>query len=119
MAVITSDCGEMCSLSIKWPDSPRVLHALQVEERISETQVMVDPQSTHNCRDDGGLSIAGPLLPVAEPADQLVGDELQDRRGLGVAIGETVVLLTLPLPVLGVSIDMARECQQNDSLADG
>ena len=35
------------------------------------------------------------------------------------AIGETVILLTLPLHLVGVSIDMERECQQNDSLADG
>ena len=44
------------------------------------------------------------------------------RLGLqmaNLAVGETVILLTLPLPLVGVSIDMARECQQNDSLADG
>ena len=35
------------------------------------------------------------------------------------AIGETVTLLTLPLHLVGVSIDMEAECQQNDSLADG
>ena len=35
------------------------------------------------------------------------------------AIGETVILLHPPLPLVGVSIDMARERQQNDSLADG
>ena len=40
------------------------------------------------------------------------------RRHL--AIGESsVILLTLPLPLVGVSIDMAMECQQNDSLANG
>ena len=31
----------------------------------------------------------------------------------------TVILLTLPLPIVGVSIRMERGCQQNDSLADG
>ena len=37
-----------------------------------------------------------------------------------IAIGETVILLTLPLPLAGVSIDMARKCKQNDrTLADG
>ena len=35
------------------------------------------------------------------------------------AIGETVKLLHPPLPLVGVSIDIERECQQNDSLADG
>ena len=37
----------------------------------------------------------------------------------GVAIGETVILLHLPLPLVGVSVAMERERQQNDSLADG
>ena len=37
----------------------------------------------------------------------------------GVAVGETVMLLRLPLPVAGVSIEMERGRQQNDSLADG
>ena len=35
------------------------------------------------------------------------------------AVGETVILLHLPLPVAGVSIVMERGRQQNDSLADG
>ena len=35
------------------------------------------------------------------------------------AVGETVILLQPPLPLLGVSIAMERGCQQNDSLADG
>ena len=35
------------------------------------------------------------------------------------AVGETVILLTSPLPLVGVSIVMERGCQQNDSLADG
>ena len=40
------------------------------------------------------------------------------QRG-GLAVGETVILLTPPLPLVGVSIVMERGCQQNDSLADG
>ena len=43
--------------------------------------------------------------------------EVRPRAAL--AIGETVILLHPPLPLVGVSIDMARECQQFDSLADG
>ena len=35
------------------------------------------------------------------------------------AVGETVILLHLPLPVVGVSIAMEIERQQNDSLANG
>ena len=35
-----------------------------------------------------------------------------------IAIGETVILLHSPLPLVGVSIEMVRECQQNDSLAE-
>ena len=37
----------------------------------------------------------------------------------GLAVGETVILLHPPLPLLGVSIGMERERQQNDSLANG
>ena len=36
-----------------------------------------------------------------------------------IAVGETVILLHPPLPLVGVSIAMKRERQQNDSLADG
>ena len=36
-----------------------------------------------------------------------------------VAVGETVILLHPPLPLVGVSIAMERERQQNDSLANG
>ena len=36
-----------------------------------------------------------------------------------IAVGETAILLHPPLPVVGVSIGMERECQQIDSLADG
>ena len=35
------------------------------------------------------------------------------------AVGETVILLHSPLPLVGVSIVMERGCQQNDSVADG
>ena len=35
------------------------------------------------------------------------------------AVGETVILLPPPLPLVGVSMVMERGCQQNDSLADG
>ena len=35
------------------------------------------------------------------------------------AVGETVILLDPPLPLVGVSIETKRECQQNGSLADG
>ena len=40
-------------------------------------------------------------------------------RGRTPAVGETVILLHLPLPLVGDSIGMWRERQQNDSLADG
>ena len=35
------------------------------------------------------------------------------------AVGEIVILLHPPLPVLGVSMGMERERLQNDSLTDG
>ena len=36
----------------------------------------------------------------------------------GPAVGETVILLTPPLPLVAVSIGMERGCQQNDSPAE-
>ena len=39
--------------------------------------------------------------------------------GLVAAVGETVILLHPPLPLVGVPIAMERERQQNDSLANG
>ena len=33
------------------------------------------------------------------------------------AVGETVILLRSPLPLVGVSIGMERGCQQNDSVS--
>ena len=37
----------------------------------------------------------------------------------GLAVDETVIVLHPPLPLVGKSIVMERERQQNDSLADG
>ena len=37
----------------------------------------------------------------------------------GIAVDETVILLHPPLPLVGVSIVMERERQQNDSLVNG
>ena len=42
-----------------------------------------------------------------------------DWDGALIAVGETVILLHPPLPLVGVSIVVERGCQQNDSLADG
>ena len=38
---------------------------------------------------------------------------------VGPAVGETVILLRPPLPLVGASIETMGECQQNDGLADG
>ena len=46
-------------------------------------------------------------------------DRLLCGPGLGLAIGETVILLQPLLPLLGVSIGKERERQQNDCLANG
>ena len=50
----------------------------------------------------------------------------EDRLDVGVlrlvvhlAVDETVILLHPPLPLVGVSIVMERERQQNDSLVNG
>ena len=42
------------------------------------------------------------------------------RPGMArIAVDETVILLHSPLPLVGVSIVMERERQQNDSLVNG
>ena len=44
------------------------------------------------------------------------GDE---ECGAGIAVGETVILLHPPPPLVGISIRTEKRCQQNDSIADG
>ena len=44
---------------------------------------------------------------------------MRTSPGRSLAVGETVILLHPPLPLVGVSIGKNRGCQQNDSLADG
>ena len=53
------------------------------------------------------------LVPAA------INEKLANAVQAVVAIGETVVLLHLPLPLAGVSIGMQEGRQQNDSLTDG
>ena len=50
---------------------------------------------------------------------QSLADGAEESAGACLAVGGTVVLLHPPLPLVGVSIETMRECQQNDSLADG
>ena len=45
--------------------------------------------------------------------------DTRSRRTAWLAGGETVILLHPPLPLVGVSTETMRECQQNASLADG
>ena len=59
------------------------------------------------CVGDEQRAESGGDVPVAE----------QPRRDL--VVGETVILLHPPVPLIGVSIRMERGCQQENSLADG
>ena len=45
--------------------------------------------------------------------------EFNHDQTVGLAVGETVILLHPPLHLAGVSIVMERERQQNDSLVNG
>ena len=56
------------------------------------------------------------LVPVRRLARQRLH---VDRPREPLAISETVILLHPPLPIVGVSIGMERERQQNDSLVNG
>ena len=51
--------------------------------------------------------------PITQPATASAGIAAY------IAVGETVILLHLPLPLVGVSAETMRQCQQNGSLADG
>ena len=65
------------------------------------------------------------IVPVALVAEDPIG--LKERPPIvcpafnrdRLAVGETVILLNPPLPLVGVSIETMRECQQIDSLANG
>ena len=68
----------------------------------------------------------GLTIPIAckiriRPNDPTYADTIAYARALeaAVAVGETVILLHPPPPLVGVSVAMERERQQNDSLADG
>ena len=85
----------------------------------------------------GGVAIAAPTPPTAaRTADPLLSSaaaaaaapfsiariafpEDVDGPGVAVAVGETVILLHPPLPLVGNSIAMEREHQQNDGRANG
>ena len=55
---------------------------------------------------------------VVLQANVVPATNIADRTAIPAAVGETVILLHSPLPsVMGVSIAMERERQQNDSLA--
>ena len=61
----------------------------------------------------GSVSVAGWRI-LRSPAVRA-----ESSRPAGLAVGETVILLHPPLPFVGVSIVIEKECQQNDSLANG
>ena len=50
---------------------------------------------------------------------QQPAQQRERERGQRKAVGESVILLHPPLPLLGVSMWMERERQKNDSLANG
>ena len=56
------------------------------------------------------------LLFSTEATTSPAGSALDENTPI-LAVGETVILLHPPLPLVGVSIAIVRERQQNDSLA--
>ena len=61
----------------------------------------------------------GSVWKAMEAATNNSGGIVHFPRGTYSRIGETVILLHLPPSVAGVTIAMERECQKNDSLANG
>ena len=66
-------------------------------------------------------SVTPDLLVLTDPhAAAFLADRLVTAvPDAGLTVGETVILLHPPLPLVGVSVLMERERQQNDSLANG
>ena len=65
---------------------------------------------------------AGPVCLLDQEGaarGELVPRDAVQHAGLVAAVDETVILLHPPLPLVGVSIVMERERQQNDSLVNG
>ena len=71
-----------------------------------------------NLGTDGAVVGPGAHQAMAQ-ANVLTGGPLPFDTMVSIAVSETVILLHPPLPLVGVSIAMERERQQNDSLADG
>ena len=71
---------------------------------------------------EAGTSPATALQSSSDPfvlASVLTNFLKADGERAGLAVGGTVSLLHPPLHLVGVSMETMRECQQNDSLADG
>ena len=80
------------------------------------------PAGQRSSRRSGPRQGRGPGLPARSSSSRHARAGRRSRRGTwrtGLAVGETVILLHPPLPLVGVSIGVERGCQQNDSLADG
>ena len=81
----------------------------QEQEQEQQAQAQAQQQQQQQQRVAGAAHRRLPLLRLDHQALQL--------RTL--AVGETVILLQPPLPLVDVSIVMERERQQNDSLGSG
>ena len=88
--------------------------SLGISQRISKKPTATAPKRR-------GVALPSPLaafLRRAEDQDRVPGrDRLVAQHHL--AVGETVILLHPPLPLVGISIGMERGHQQNDSLVRG
>ena len=69
--------------------------------------------------DTAWLTSIGEHLCTREPSWSKVDTQSRVASPACLAVRETVILLHAPLPLAGVSTEMKRGCQQNDSLADG
>ena len=54
------------------------------------------------------------VWPTTAPGDIIIFCGTGTVHGVGLAVGETAILLTPPLPSVGVSTVVERGCQQND-----
>ena len=79
--------------------------------------VYCEPRAIQQHREDQHFLTA---VGVHCGGSHIATEVLTRPEGLAsLAVGETVILLHPPLPLVGVSTVMARETQQNDSLVNG
>ena len=123
-ARITSDCGSTHALDIKWPESPRIAGARAggagaSPRGFASLSALLEPTVSgqvcprHSTDYPRTRWLQSPRIAMRRVPMRI--ERPESPRNVCPSGGDR----TAPPPVVGVSIAMERERQQNDSLADG